>query len=72
MRSFRWFMITLMLIAGLSIISWVKAGDAFHLAETFPLLGGYEPGIYDLGAGAVLVIAAWGLVRLGRNRNGGG
>ncbi len=52
------------LAVGSSIILWIRAGDGFHIAKAFPLLGGYGPGKYDIAAAILCVIAYVGWRRL--------
>ena len=56
----------LIIVLGAAIVLWIRAGEDFHIATTVPLLGGYEPGGYDV-AGVILgVIAYIGWRRLNR------
>lgn len=56
--------LVLLMIAGL--INFVRGGD-FHIAKTLPFCGGHEPGIYDVGAVLIIIIAIWGMRRLVRH-----
>jgi hypothetical protein len=59
--------ITLVLIAIAALINWVRAGHDFgHIARCLPFCGGHRPGFCDVGALALLGLAAWGLARLNR------
>lgn len=56
--------VTMIVIVSALLINWVREGAAFPLPQTLPFLGGYRPGIYDAGACGLLLICAWGLLRL--------
>jgi len=57
----------LILAFGSALILWIRGPESVHIARVFPLLGGYEPGIYDL-AGAIMLLTAYaGFRRLQRN-----
>ena len=57
----------LIVVLSCAVINWVRAGDSgWHIIQSLPLLGGYQPGIYDLAGAAMLLIMAWGLKRLQR------
>ena len=56
--------LALLMIAGL--INFVRGGD-FHIAKTLPFCGGHEPGLYDVGAVIMIIIAIWGIRRVVRN-----
>jgi hypothetical protein len=58
----------LIVMLGSSIILWVRSGEDFHIAKVFPLLGGYEPGTYDIAAAALCLIAFIGWRRLNRRK----
>jgi hypothetical protein len=60
----RYAVITIIVLAVTSLIAWVRGGESFHLAKAFPFLGGYDPGIYDVGSLIIVVITTVGLARL--------
>ena len=66
MKSSRVIPIILILLFSACLINWMRDNDGFHIIQTLPLLGGYEPGVYDLAAGCMLVITWWGWRRLKR------
>lgn len=41
---------------GASVILWIRAGETFHIAKTFPLLGGYAPDVLYDGAGLLMLL----------------
>jgi hypothetical protein len=68
----RWAAITIIILAVAALISWVRAGQDFHIAQVFPFLGGYEPGIYDAAAVILIFMAVRGLRRLARRERDDG
>lgn len=64
----KWAAITIIVLMIASLIAWVRGGENFHIAQAFPFLGGYDPGIYDTGALIVIFITSVGLLRLARHR----
>lgn len=69
MKTSQVVMIVLIVIFAAALINWVRDGDAFHISHCVPLLGGYEPGIYDLGALVIAGIAIGGIRRFFRDRD---
>ena len=63
-----WIVLIVVLLA--CVIVWVRSGSTFPIVQSLPLLGGYHPGIYDAGAGAMILITIWGLRRMGRRGDG--
>jgi hypothetical protein len=53
-----------------TLIDWVRQGETFSILESLPLIGGYRPGIYDVGAAVMILIAFWGIERLARRQHG--
>lgn len=50
------------------LIVWIRNSFDFgHIAKTLPFCGGHEPGIYDFGAVALIVLMFWGFSRLSRD-----
>lgn len=49
-----------------AIMGWVRGGGASSLFEWLPLVGGHAPGLYDVGAGLMIIIAIWGVSRIAR------
>ena len=48
-----------------SAILWCRSSwDFGHIARSLPFSGGHRPGIYDIGALAILVLLLWGFSRL--------
>jgi formate hydrogenlyase subunit 3/multisubunit Na+/H+ antiporter MnhD subunit len=58
--------VVVVIIVASRLILWVRGDDSSHIAQSFPLLGGFEPSwAYDfLGGGMMLLIALWGFVRM--------
>ena len=51
------------------VINFIRNGRTFHIAKTLPFSNAPERiGIYDWACVAVLIILAWGLYRLKRNK----
>ena len=59
------FKITMILLVILLLIHWVRGGEDFHIAKVLPFCGGAKPGLYDIGAVALVLLCIWGLSRLG-------
>ena len=58
-------------ILGYAVISFIRGGEPMgHPAHLLPLLGGYEPGVYDAGAFIMCIIAIVGISRLLRGSGG--
>jgi len=52
------------------VINFIRSGQTFHIAKTLPFSNSSEEiDIYDWACVAALVIIAWGLYRLKRNRD---
>ena len=49
------------------VIRAVSAGYDFKLPMVLPFMGGRKPGIYEAGGIAIILIALWGIKRLGRS-----
>jgi hypothetical protein len=47
-----------------TLILWARGGDAYHIAQALPFLGGQRPLLYDLGALALVLIAVAGVARM--------
>lgn len=60
--------ITIIVLAVAALIVWVRGGESFHIAQVFPFLGGYKPGLYDAGSLIVILMTVAGLRRLARRR----
>ena len=56
--------LVVLLIAALA--NWIRDGKSFSLLESLPIIGGYEPGIYDVGGIVMVLIALWGVDRIRR------
>ena len=65
MKTF-WIVLIILLIAVL--INAVRGNAGFPLVQVLPFLGGHRPGIHDVGAIIMIVIAIWGIRKLLRNR----
>jgi len=61
--------IALILIGMVALMCWVRGGAGFDIAKALPFCGGHEPGIYDIGAIAVILLLFWGLGRTKRARH---
>ena len=57
--------ITVVIVVISSAILWCRSSwDFGHIARSLPFSGGHQPGIYDIGALAILVLLLWGFSRL--------
>ena len=66
----RHFIIAFILLSGLALIVWCRAGTNLgHIARMLPFSGGYKPGIYDVAAVVVIVLCILGVCRIKRNRD---
>lgn len=63
MRLFKIVLVTLLLAA---IVNWVRQGRGFTILESLPIVGGHEPGRYDVAAIIMILIALWGIARTAR------
>ena len=61
--------IVLVVLLAAVAINFLRAGAGFPIVRCLPLCGGHSPGIYDIGAFALLLMVPWGLARLRRNRD---
>lgn len=59
--------IVLTVIVMASLINFVRDGRTFHISQVLPLSGGHDPGIYDIGAFALIGLGIWGYGRLRKN-----
>ena len=64
----KWVLITIIVLTITVLITWVRGGESFHLAQVFPFLGGYEPDIYDAGSLILILITISGLRRIAKRR----
>jgi hypothetical protein len=60
--------ITLIIIFISALINAVRLGDDYPIVQALPFLGRGRPLIYHIAGIAVLLITAWGLHRLRKNR----
>ena len=51
------------------LIAWMRDGEAYPLVQVAPLIGGFDPGIYDLAGFAMLLVGIWGFGRMRRDRD---
>ena len=59
--------IAVVIVVIASAILWCRSSFDFgHIAKSLPFSGGHRPGIYDVGAVAVLLLLLWGFSRLKR------
>ena len=49
-----------------ALINFVRGDSGFPISQAPPLLGGHPPGMFDVAAGVMLLIAVWGIWRLVR------
>jgi len=62
--------LALILLISALVINFIRNGRTFHIAKSLPFSNAPERiGIYDWACVAVLVILAWGLYRLKRNKD---
>ena len=58
--------LVIVLVIVASFILWCRRSmDIGHIARSLPFSGGCRPGIYDVGAIAVLLVLLWGFSRQG-------
>jgi hypothetical protein len=60
------FKIILICLFSCLLIGWLRQGSSFPIVQTLPFLGGHKPGLYDIGAFVLLLLALWGVGRLRR------
>ena len=62
----------LLLLAGFSLMNWIRGGTRFHPAETLPFLGGgHRPNaLYEIAGIYLCAITVWGVMRLQRRDRG--
>ena len=57
--------IAVILVIIISLILWCRRDYDFgHIARVLPFSGGHRPGIYDIGAVAIVLLLLWGFSRL--------
>ena len=52
-----------------ALINFLREGAGFPITQVLPLLGGHPPGMYDVAAGVMLLIAVWGFWRVARRKD---
>jgi hypothetical protein len=57
--------VVILLLAAVAI-NLVRGPADFPLPYILPLSGGFRPGVYDLGALGMILLCAWGLLRVSR------
>ena len=50
------------------LMNWIRDSKSFSILESLPIIGGHRPGIHDIAAIAMIIIAAWGVSRLTRKK----
>ena len=60
-------LIVLLLFAAL--INFLRGDAGFPISQALPLLGGHPPGLFDVAAGAMILISIWGIMRLLRKKD---
>ena len=58
--------IALILLLTLGILKFIRGGQGFDIRSVIPFMSGRDISIYDWAGLALLIIVAWGLVRLRR------
>ncbi len=63
-----WQVATLVAIAILTfaLINWCRDGNTFHIAQSLPLLGAYQLGLYDVAGLILLLMVINGIRRIRR------
>ncbi|MFC1793677.1 hypothetical protein ACFL3Q_08845 [Planctomycetota bacterium] len=59
--------VVLAIVIGMLLIKTVSSEYDFKLPMVLPFMGGSKPGIYEIGGIVVILIAIWGIGRLGRS-----
>jgi len=59
--------VVLAIVIGVLLIKTVSSEYDFKLPMVLPFMGGSKPGIYEIGGIVVILIAIWGIGRLGRS-----
>jgi hypothetical protein len=62
--------VVLAIVIGMLLIKTVSSEYDFKLPMVLPFMGGSKPGIYEIGSIVVILIAIWGIGRLGRSDSG--
>jgi hypothetical protein len=61
--------LVLILLISAVVINFIRGGRMFHIAKALPFSNAPERiSLYDWAGVAVLIICAWGLYRLKRNK----
>jgi hypothetical protein len=59
--------IVLVVVIAALLMRAVCSDYDFKLPMVLPFMGGHKPGIYEVGGIAIILIALWGIKRLGRS-----
>ena len=59
--------VVLAIVIGMLLIKTVSSEYDFKLPMVLPFMGGSKPGMYEIGGIVVILIAIWGIGRLGRS-----
>ena len=66
MKTWQLSVVVLIVILTFALINWCRADGTWHIVQSLPLLGGYQPGIYDVAGLIMLLMVINGIRRIRR------
>ena len=69
MNTARIIYLTLLVLIAASLINFIRAGNAFHIAKVLPFASGKPPGLYDWAGIVMILITITGTRALRRGRD---
>ncbi|MBU0718735.1 MAG: hypothetical protein KJ749_10840 [Planctomycetes bacterium] len=66
MKTWQLAVVVLIVILTFALLNWCRDGDTWHIVQSLPLLGGYQPGIYDVAGLIMLLMVINGIRKIRR------